>query len=60
LQKIEDEFAVAGHEAEVVGEGERPSAPSKKAAAKTKRAATKKRAGKRRMISRGRATRKKN
>ena len=48
LQKIEDEFAVAGHEAEVVGEGERPSASSKKAAPKTKKAAAKKRAGKKR------------
>jgi len=49
LQKVEDEFAVAGHEAEVVGGDERPKASSKKTAAKKKKAAAKKRAGKRRV-----------
>ena len=48
LQKVEDEFAVAGHEAEVVGEGERPGASSKKVAPKTKKTAAKKRAGRER------------
>jgi bifunctional non-homologous end joining protein LigD len=41
LQKIDDEFAVAGHTAEVIGEAERPKR------AVTKKAATKKRKTKR-------------
>ena len=53
LQKVEDEFAVAGHAAEVVGEGKRPKASGKKGA-------TKKRAAKGRKTNRGRATGKKN
>jgi bifunctional non-homologous end joining protein LigD len=53
LQKVEDEFAVAGHAAEVIGEEERPKAMAKKGA-------TKKRAVKGRKTNQGRATRKKN
>jgi bifunctional non-homologous end joining protein LigD len=34
LQKITDEFAVAGHEAQVVGRDVGPKAPAKKASAK--------------------------
>jgi bifunctional non-homologous end joining protein LigD len=34
LQKIDDEFAVAGHTAEVIGEAERPKATTKKRASK--------------------------
>jgi bifunctional non-homologous end joining protein LigD len=52
LQKAEDEFAVAGHTAEVVGEEVRPKASAKKRA-------TKKRAVKSRKTGKGRATRKK-
>jgi len=52
LQKVSDEFAVAGHAAEVVGEDERPKASAKKRA-------TKKRAIKNRKTEKGRATRKK-
>ncbi len=46
LQKSEDEFAVAGHEAETIGEPDRPEPPTKKKAAKKK--AAKKRAAKKR------------
>jgi bifunctional non-homologous end joining protein LigD len=52
LQKAEDEFAVAGHAAEVIGEDERPKASAKKRT-------TKKRAIKNRKAEKGRATRKK-
>ena len=53
LQKVEDEFAVAGHEAEVIEDDERPKPPkrpktSSKKTAKQKKTATKKRAGKKR------------
>jgi bifunctional non-homologous end joining protein LigD len=41
LQKLQDEFVVAGHEAEVVGEVKSPRAPTKKSATK-KRASVKK------------------
>jgi bifunctional non-homologous end joining protein LigD len=41
LQKLADEFAVAGHEAETIGESARPKAATKKRATK-KRKATKK------------------
>jgi bifunctional non-homologous end joining protein LigD len=34
LQKTADEFAVAGHEAETIGEGRRPKTAAKKAASK--------------------------
>lgn len=36
LQKLDDEFAVAGHEAEVIGEVKRPRASAKKSATKTR------------------------
>ena len=53
LQKVSDEFAVAGHTAEVIGEDERPKASAKKTAAR-------KRAAKGRKTEQGQATRKKN
>lgn len=61
LQKSDDEFAVAGHEAEVIGANERPKASSKKSSSKksrssskrtTKKTAAKKRAGRKRATKR--------
>ncbi|HST51212.1 MAG TPA: DNA polymerase ligase N-terminal domain-containing protein [Pyrinomonadaceae bacterium] len=53
LQKVEDEFAVAGHEAEVIGDDEKPKPPkrpktSSKKTAKQKKTAAKKRVSKKR------------
>jgi len=53
LQKVSDEFAVAGHTAEVIGKDERPKASAKKTAAR-------KRTAKGRKTEKSRATRKKN
>jgi bifunctional non-homologous end joining protein LigD len=47
LQKIDDEFAVAGHVAEVMGEDDRPKPATKKAASK-RRASKKRKASKKR------------
>lgn len=54
LQKLDDEFAIAGHEAEVVGEVKRTKASARKSAAKkpaTKKSATKKRVGEKQKVS---------
>ena len=42
LQKVEDEFAVAGHEAEAIGEGGRPASSSKTSNSKKRKASPKK------------------